>query len=66
MSGPDLLTIKTVAARLNVTDMTVRRLIYSGKLTAVYPSERTVRITSDSLQRHLVAIGAIEPQPTAS
>jgi len=66
MSGPDLLTRKTVAARLGVTEMTVKRLAATGALTEVYPSPRTVRVTAASLEAHLRRIGAAEPQPTAS
>ena len=65
MSGPDLLTFKTVAARLGVTTTTVSRLAASGHLTKVYPSERTARITAASLEAHLVRIGAIPAEPTA-
>ena len=64
MSGPDLLTFKTVATRLGVTTTTVNRLAASGHLTKVYPSPRSARITAASLEAHLRRIGAIPADAT--
>ncbi len=64
MSDDPLLKCKVIAARLGVTEPTVRRLAATGKLTEVRVGERSVRYTAESLNQYLVSIGAIQPEPT--
>ena len=62
---PDLLSRKTVARTFGVTEPTIRRWAADGYLTEVQVGPRTVRITADSVQRHLKRIGAIHPASAA-
>lgn len=48
-----LFSTAEVMRQLSVSQSTVRRLIDSGQLVAVYPSKRTMRITRESLAAHL-------------
>jgi len=50
-----LLDRAEVAARLHVSEMTVRRLGRAGHLDEIRVSDRAVRITEDSVERHLAA-----------
>lgn len=52
MSGR-LLDRGEAAERLHVSEKTVRRLGRAGHLEEIRVSERAVRITEDSLERHL-------------
>jgi len=47
-----LLTVRSVAARLEVSDKTVRRLIQSGQLPALRIGHG-LRISEDDLRRYL-------------
>jgi len=55
MDAPHLLTIRAAAERLAISTRGVYRLIEAGKLERVYPlgTQRTARITSQSVDRHL-------------
>lgn len=53
-----LLTRAAVARRLNVSEMTVRRLGIAGHLTEVKVSERSVRITEASVDAWIAARSA--------
>jgi hypothetical protein len=64
--GVTLLTRGEVALRLRTSERTVARLAATGHLTEVRVAPGVPRITEPSLQQHLIRIGAIEPQPTAS
>jgi excisionase family DNA binding protein len=52
MSGR-LLDRPEVAGRLHVSEMTVRRLGVAGHLDEVRVGERAVRITEESVERHI-------------
>lgn len=47
------LSLSTVAAQLDVSEMTVRRLIAEGELEAVAPRPRCIRISQSSLEKFL-------------
>jgi excisionase family DNA binding protein len=55
------LTVSDVAARLNVSKMTVYRLVHSGELPAVHIS-RSFRISEDAVSDYL-AHAAVEADP---
>lgn len=46
-------SISTVAAQLDVSEMTVRRLIAEGELEAVAPRPRCIRVSQASLENFL-------------
>ncbi len=48
-----LLDRSEVAARLRVSEMTVRRLGRAGHLTEVRVGKRAIRIEEDSVERHI-------------
>lgn len=50
-----LLRRAAVAARLDVSERTVRRLAAAGYLTEVRVGERAVRITEASVEEHIAA-----------
>jgi excisionase family DNA binding protein len=50
-----LLRRSEAAERLNVSEMTVRRLGKAGDLTEVRVGKRAVRVTEDSIERHISA-----------
>jgi excisionase family DNA binding protein len=54
MSGR-LLDRAEAAERLHVSEMTVRRLGKAGHLDEIRVGERAVRITEDSVERHIAA-----------
>jgi excisionase family DNA binding protein len=51
-----LLTVDAVAERLGISSVTVRRLIAAGRLPAVRPSPRTVRIPEDAVEAFVKAM----------
>jgi excisionase family DNA binding protein len=55
-----LLDRAETAARLHVSEMTVRRLGAAGRLTEVRVGERAIRIDEDSIERH-IAERTIQP-----
>lgn len=48
LEDDELLPISYVVAHINVNERTVRRWIKAGKLTAIWITPRTVRITRSS------------------
>ena len=51
--GGKLLRRGEVAGRLHVSQMTVRRLAMAGHLTEIRVSQRAIRVTEDSVERHI-------------
>lgn len=53
--GGRLLRRGEAAELLHVSQMTVRRLAMAGHLTEVRVGERAIRVTEDSIERHIAA-----------
>lgn len=54
----NLVSIKTVAERLDVNELTVRRMIADGKLTAYRVGSRLLRVDSADVDALLVPVAA--------
>jgi excisionase family DNA binding protein len=52
-AAPRMLERSEVAARLHISERTVRRLVAAGDLTEIRVAPHSPRITADSLERHL-------------
>jgi excisionase family DNA binding protein len=58
MSDATMLTIEAAAARVSLSANMIRKLIQCGVLPALRFSHRNVRISSDALERFIVARAA--------
>ena len=55
MTHDRLLTVKDLSGRMQVSDKTIRRMIDSGKLKAIWiaPEEGSLRVTQHAYQDYL-------------
>lgn len=61
-----MLTQQEVADRLGVSVMTVRRYRRAGKLKAITPTARTVRISESEVQRFIAEHREGDDEPTTN